>query len=884
MTRQPANTGRQSEFSQEIAVGYDRPYLVDPQNFGGKAYGLAFLELNRFQVPRWLALSTHAFNLFIHENQLSQVVKEFIENMRNNASIDTLSEQGVHVAKAFKAAKLPALVAEKIEFLCHSSDFYAVRSSAVGEDGEKYSFAGQMDSFLFRQGPEDVHSAIIDCYCALFSPTAISYRMQNNLTELDLSMGVVIQEMVDSEVSGVTFTANPLNGNRQQVLTSANYGQGLGVVNGECDTDQFISNHQGEVIDKQIAEKTDCFRYADRVVQKIAVPPENIHSECLDRQTIKILTLESIRLAQLRGVPQDIEWAFKRGEIYWLQARNITRLPVNRKSPQAIVFDNSNIQESFCGVTTPLTYSFANQAYFLVYHQLLALTGMPEKELKQHEHRHRNMISIIDGRVYYNIKSWYQGLLVLPSFGRNKEDMENMMGVQKPVDFIEDQQMTWTQKLKMLPRLFKTYWKLGTSFRKIDSIVANFEKNFDFHYHQVKREDFQFMAPEELLGQIDYIIENITAQWSAPLINDFYVMTQNGKVRRVLEKHYGKEGDRFLAELLSGEQDLASTLPTKELLKICDQVRQSPKLVEIIKTSSLRGLHNSIKFQYPEIFNAIEQYIQSYGDRCIGELKLESISMRQDPRFLYQCLRNYLKADRTFQDFVQNETQLRKNCEKRIQQNSAIKKSFWKDLNQLRKAIKYRESMRLKRTLVFGLSRDIYLELGKQLCQYGVLEASRDIFFVTFQELDQYRYGRLYIQNLKELVWIRKLAHQRHQKAQPDDHFQTHGLVYLKNRFQAPAPQSPVDLEQELSGIGCYTGVIEGEVALMNTPDEHSDYQGKILCTTRTDPGWAPIFPAVKGLLIEKGSPLSHSAVIAREMMIPTIVGIKKCHQNSQTQ
>ncbi len=229
-------------------------------------------------------------------------------------------------------------------------------------------------------------------------------------------------------------------------------------------------------------------------------------------------------------------------------------------------------------------------------------------------------------------------------------------------------------------------------------------------------------------------------------------------------------------------------------------------------------------------------------------------------------------------DYLSNEKELRIKTEKVVfsdikkRLGSKKLKKFKKLLNNTRKGVKYRENMRLMRTRVFGLSREIYLEMGRQFQTYGVLDHHRDIFYLTLDELERYRMGRSVQTNLNSLVNARKAEYQSYDKNdEPAYHFHTSGPVYLGNKFQYPYQK---ESSSELKGLGCYPGVVEEEVATIFSPDAIDDINGKIVCTLRTDPGWAPIFPMIKGLIVERGSMLSHSAVIARELGIPTIVGV----------
>jgi pyruvate,water dikinase len=849
-------------------------YFHSVEKIGGKAKNLS--NMYEFNVPNWVVLPTDTFDYFLNDNKILDEFYTLLANINSDSDIQTVSKK---LNALIENSTIPLALKEEISTFISTEQFYSVRSSATDEDGKNNSFAGILESYLFQKGSASIEDSIKKCFKSCFSERALKYRLTRGVSIKDTSIAVIIQEMIPSEKSGVLFCANPTTGARDEFVISANFGLGEGVVAGDCETDEFLYNLTDKKITTQ--NKTKDFYYIKNpestgVIKKEL--PENLKTKtCLTHDEILELAEVSIKIARERKIPQDIEWAFCQGTLHILQTRDITSLiPPKKSKSQNIVFDNSNIQESYCGITTPLTFSYANEAYFRVYHQMLSIMGLKESLIKEHEKRHWNMISLIKGRVYYNINSWYDGLLLFPSFENNKDSMEKMMGLQDPVDFIKDKEMSLKEKFQLFPTIFRCYWNLIKYFIKIDKLVEKFTNDFEKEYSQFNRKNFCFKDLGELFDLTDRIINKITSKWQAPIINDFYVMTYHGKALRFLEDHKIEKPEITLSNLLSGEDDIQSTEPTKQLLNITDKIRLIPGLdtlfikTDVSKTTFL--LRN-----YPEIQNLCEQYIENYGDRVIGELKLESISLREDPTFMFRCISTYLEQDMSLESYSSNEKLLRNKNEKEVfsflKKNYGTKKlsKFKTLLNNTRKGVKYRENMRLTRTRVFGLSRDLYLEMGRQLESYGKIDDSRDIFFLTLDELERYRMGRSVQTNLKAIVSARKVEYKTYEQEEPAYHFHTSGPVYLREHYEYPYERSS---STDLVGLGCYPGVVEEEVCLMNDPTELVDIKGKILCTVRTDPGWAPIFPMIKGLIVERGSMLSHSAVIARELGIPTIVGI----------
>ena len=178
------------------------------------------------------------------------------------------------------------------------------------------------------------------------------------------------------------------------------------------------------------------------------------------------------------------------------------------------------------------------------------------------------------------------------------------------------------------------------------------------------------------------------------------------------------------------------------------------------------------------------------------------------------------------------------------------------------------------RTKIFGLMRDVYLEIGNQLAFYGIIDEARDVFYLTVEEIEAYVDGRSVQSKFRPLVASRKEEFSSYEKEELPHHFTTCGPVYHHNRYEYKNREEVRADAEELKGIGCYPGRVEQKVKLIFSPHDELNLNGQILCTVRTDPGWAPLFPTAGGILVERGSTLSHSAVVARELGIPAIVNI----------
>jgi pyruvate,water dikinase len=858
--------------------------FLAPEKLGGKAANLAWLSREGLPVPRWWVMDSDGFRELLESNDLAGFVAQELGTLAADSA--TLEAASARIRAKILAATLPVPLLQELAELAMAHDgYFAVRSSVLGEDAEGASFAGQMDSFLFQRGTRALAESLLAVAASAFNARALQYRLARGLALTDIRSAVILQEMVEGEVSGVMFTAHPVTGSRRHALISAAWGVGEGIVAGICNTDEFTVGLCDDAIDSKLADKDVAVVFAageGRGTCEVEVTASKRQAAALT--TPQVLALRDLgrRIATLRGTPQDIEWTLRDGAFHILQTRPVTRLPApTAPVDRRVVFDNSNIQESYCGVTTPLTFSFANRAYATVYEQTMRVLGVSEREIQAHRDMLDNMLGLVRGRVYYNINNWYRGLLLLPGFRTNKADLERMMGLTDPVDLVQDREFSFAEKLAKLPQVLRALFHLMRGFRRMPALVQEFRAMFDAAYRGVPRAELYTLTPGQLIEQARKLDREVLQRWTSPIVNDFYVMMMNGRVHRTLVAAGFEQPAVLQNNLLSGEEGIESTEPTKFLLRLCAYVRTQPALRELVAQGDNATLLARVQVQDPAFHAQCCEYIERYGDRTMGELKLESVTLRQDPSFLFAVLKNYLtRDDLTPESLAANEARFRAQAE--AEAFTTIRKKlgffalrrFRKDLARLREAIRNRENMRLARTRLFGLYRDLFLEIGRQFAADGLLEAPRDIFWLSLDELYAWYDGRAVQANLKALVSARREEYAGYEDNEPPHHFWTWGVVYHHNAYTYPHAAAAAAGEGGLSGTGCYPGIVEENVRLIFNPDDELALNGQILCTVRTDPGWAPLFPTAGGLLVERGSTLSHSAVVARELGIPAIVGI----------
>ncbi len=198
-------------------------------------------------------------------------------------------------------------------------------------------------------------------------------------------------------------------------------------------------------------------------------------------------------------------------------------------------------------------------------------------------------------------------------------------------------------------------------------------------------------------------------------------------------------------------------------------------------------------------------------------------------------------------------------------------------LSKARYLVSNRENLRFERTRAFGMVRKIFVEFGNKFYANNVINHSNDIFYLTKEEIFDFIKGSSVNSSLKKIVEIRKQEYENYQHIKMDERFSTFGMVNVANDFKGKNKKSIIN--GDLKGIGCCAGVVKARVKVIHHPDEISSLNGDILVTSSTDPGWVTLFPTASAILVERGSLLSHSAIVSREMGIPCIVGISNLLQ-----
>ncbi|MFT5633355.1 MAG: phosphohistidine swiveling domain-containing protein [Rubritalea sp.] len=750
----------------------------------------------------------------------------------------------------------------------HAANF-AVRSSALEEDGAEHSFAGQFDSFLYV-AKEELLEKIAAVFQSNVSDHLETYVGTKNIKNNDSnSVTALVQKMITPDISGVAFSADPVSGDCSKTVISALWGTGSALVSGDADADTWTLK-DGNVIDLTIAKKTHqhmAGNDTEEGIKRTSVPSEKQNIACLtDSQLTKVADLAELCEKHF-GCPQDIEWALADNTLYLLQSRPITTLtPQPEPSEPLTVWDNSNIAESYSGITSPLTFTFAERIYEHVYREFCILLSVPKGRVKKHDVVFPKMLGHIHGHVYYNLNSWYHVLAMLPGFSINRGFMEQMMGVKVPMpDEVIERivEQTKTNKIYDGFSLVKMLFGLIRNQVKLEKNIKRFYKRLNSAL-DAPEIPLSEMSQDELIAHYNDLEAKLLKRWDAPLVNDFFAMIYYGFLKSLCEKWLGDSSLQNTLLLDSGE--IISAEPPRRIAEMATMVRAHTSLKEQLASDlsddeKLREIAN-----YPELQTALDAYLDKFGDRCLEELKLESPSVRDNSTTLLSSISAMANREPKEVKEVTESTDL---DDARERLSGLKRKIFDWVLRNARDRVRDRENLRFERTRLFGRVRNIMIHLGDKLANNNQLSHGRDVFYLHLTEAVSGEKT-----NYQSIVSKRKGEEESYRnQTPPPDRFHTVAPISEYSSFQSALPYTAPDGDN-ISGIGACPGVVRGKVRVVLDPREASLKEGEILVAQQTDPGWVVLFPAASGLLVERGSLLSHSAIVARELNLACIVSI----------
>ena len=657
---------------------------------------------------------------------------------------------------------------------------------------------------------KDLQEKIDLCMASASGRGAAEYIRQRGIEGNGVKMNVIVQRMIDADYSGVMFTSNP-QGLMNETVITAGRGTGDNVVSDRIDTTGYYYN------------TNDCNYYYEG------------SEDLLTAQQINELISIASKIKEVLGDHLDVEFAVKDGKIYILQARKITTFADSDPSGY-LILDNSNIVESYPNISLPLTCSFVGFVYSGVFESLCRRIIGEGKYLDQLKPVFGNMVGDCNGRMYYKISNWYTLIKFLPFRKKIIPVWQEMLGVKnKAYDSRKDMKVSPAERMRIDHRIIKTLRNTPDEMEKLNEAFIGINDEFYRTYHEG-------MSNAELVSQFRIIEKKLFACWDITLINDLYTFIHTGLLKHFLAKKYDDADDKT-NEFLSGISNIESLKPVRAMIDLA---------------------YSAKELSEDEFEKRMSEYIRLYGDRNLEELKLESPTFRTDPGLLVKKINEYREDEAKLEEIHKS---IMSDGKRSFKGESAIVRKLAAGCSA---GISNREISRLNRSRIFGMVREIVLSLGKNFRNSGLLGDEHDIFYLTLDEMfamaeEPFDASARIDQRKKEYDVFRMLPSFSRLVFEKEA-FSKHHVSVNSHRMCAG--------DGVMQGVPCSGGAAEGEALVVEDISMLDDSRNKILVTKMTDPGWVFYLASAKGVISQKGSMLSHTAIISREIGIPSIVGV----------
>jgi pyruvate,water dikinase len=821
-----------------MAQNYTLP-LKSPQatieTVGGKGASLSRLLAAGLPVPDGFHVTTAAYRRFIAMNGLQEKVLAAAAK----ATLDepeALEDASRQINGFFMQNDIPEDVAEAIRKAyagLGGGDLHvAVRSSATAEDLPGMSFAGQMETYLNVHGETIVLEMVKRCWTSLWMARAISYRVRNDIPHDDLSMAVVVQKLVPADAAGIMFTANPVTGALDQVVINASWGLGEAIVEGKVTPDTIVVGKlRRKIIEQQINQKDVMTVRTSKGTHEQPVPSSKRGQAVLGPVQASKLARIGIKVENLYCMPMDIEWVLERGRFFLVQARPITNLhghnplvgEYNESLCGDFLWSKGDAGEAITDVMTPCTWSLLP----IMFDEAVPVVG----SYRQYGN--------IGGRLYVNLTIFASILgpkrftkLSEKGMGRFPEGMQ-----------IHTIPIPWLSLLsETLPWLLRVIFRSRAYRRR----MPDFLRTAPGRCEDLRTKIQAASTCQELLALWDYDVKPLHVEacrtWAAVGLQGMIsAISLPEKLNRMVGE---KDADALLSGSVGDWGHLASLGLMLSLAKLS------------------RG----------EIGR--NDFSQMFGHRGPHEFEVSMPRPGEDPQWIDQQLAALNEAKIDVDKLLARKEAARQEAWNRLHERfPRAEKKMRLQINRWLEISHEREATRSEILRTVWVLRSFVQRAG------ALTQAGDDIFFLSIDEIlallgeDRASLAR---------VPVRRAVHERYCSIPPypaliQGHFDPFKWAADPRRrvdLFAENGSTPLQADGAIVGLPGATGTVEGRVRVIATVEDGDQLQdGEILVTTVTNVGWTPMFPRAAAVVTDVGAPLSHAAIVAKELGIPAVVG-----------
>lgn len=790
---------------------------------GGKGASLAWLSRNGFNVPPGFVITPAAFRDFLAGVELPTLDRS------DGSPAAEWERMREHVA----AAAVPHRVAHAILTAYRRlGGPMAVRSSMVGEDGTRRSFAGQLDTLLNVRGEAEILEAVRACWASAFGSRNVQYLAQRRGVGppdalASLSMAVVVQRMVDARAAGVAFSADPMTG-RRCVIVEAARGLADDLVAGLVEPDRYVVDARG------VLEET--------ILVTPAAPA------LTDQQALRLA--EIVRdVARRLGAPQDVEWAWDGTDFQVLQSRPITSLMGQT------VYSNKMVSDMAPGLITPLVYStkIVAMAENVFGHLFTELLGPNDTDF-------RGLVARIRSRMYTNMTllgSLFEQLGMPANFFEAMSRGE-LAHAQRP-------RLTFGT-IRAASRLGAFAWRHSQIAGRIEAFVAQHSRQLD----RYRRADWAGRDPDDLLDEFDALLRlHGELQWYI-FIGPTNLMVRNRLLSRLVER---RAPDVTASDLIRGLVGLKALEPNEELRRLGLRAqglhRDGQRLLIEGEDAAIRERLTASEVGR-DLMRDVDAFLHRYGFLSPNGTDFAATPWIESPTLIWQAIGRYAASP---PQPVTHDVAARRAAAQETVRSSLgwlHRRYFDRLLASTIAYIDLRERTSMLMSEDSYQMRRILLALADHLVARGELDRHHDLFYLFYPELRRLVEGDLDGGAARELIGSRVAEMEADARVELPD-------TVCGDRVPGRPVYSAAG-QDYLVGISGSSGVARGYARIIRDPLRlpekltHDD----ILVVPFTDVGWTPLFPGVGGIVAETGGQLSHTSIVAREYGLPAVVSVKQ--------
>ena len=798
---------------------------------GNKGKFLIQMKAEGFNVSDGIVLDRDTYIETIKQNKIEDKIAKLLKELNK----DNVSEISKKIQKLFNKVELSKEVVKEINDNIRDTKF-AVRSSGVKEDLDDHSFAGQYETFLNVPKSKVAHN-VINCYKSMFSEVILSYLVNNNISTEDLYMSVVIQEMVNSEYSGVCFTIDPVNGNDKTMLIEVGKGIGENIVSGKVKVEQYRYNWYEKEFEDYHRNKF----VKDPLLTEMAEMFFKIHL--------------------LFGYPCDIEFAIEKGKCYILQARRITKIQYNGIKD---IWSTADFKDG--GVSATICKPYMWSLYDYIWEYVLRKFIIDSKILKDNE-MPKLLGEMYFARCYWNLSTVKKAMSKV--VGYNEREFDSEYGIKG--NYEGDGQVTKIT-LKSLVDIIRMALAQKKILKTRNDNAENYKqdllnKYFDYKKKYDEHEIEDIKKDWKKLTHDTYLQSESTYFWQIFINTIHQSLYKDGLLKYV-------SGTEYLT-LLSSIDDISHMRPFYKMWDISRKIKNDKKQEKYWTTTPVDKIAKDFKKGLKEnSFEDVKEVIDEFGYHSDSELDVTYPCYYEDIIPILTNIRDTIPLDDSFspeKDQKEGKEKIQSILDNLEKNNSKSKyKKVHKKITNMRKMLWWREEFRDISTRFYYLIRVYTIELAKELVKEDILEDADDIWFLRVEHIWQFLDGELDKEGLYEIISKNK------------DYYNAYRNYMSENEIGSNFGEIVSD-KSSIKGLGANSGEITGRARVINSFNEIDKLQpGEILVTKFTDTGWTPKFAIIKGIITEYGGILCHAAIVSREYGIPAIVStsdvMKKIH------